>query len=308
MSGRQNIEANSIHRFYPERFRIKPDLLGAQHSFTHSGRQVSVALPQSEEINRPRHLRRVVCDVWRTEGRVPLEYQVNEVTVRIAVGHPLAVPEEALKVAPRRDHLFTEFERNQLAQLIEEHAALAVDAFRYWLSVLRWKSKIGEIGEPQVKLPDQSSGGSALQESATGHRFWLDSIHIVAHASGIVNSSNWQSAQEALSESRSPPIWFDFIFQAQQRINNHDLIGAVLSLAIALEAIIRTLVTHNLSTQNVEPLICDIVDRANLRSILNRIKTLSLWNDEWKRQIDFGAFNELMNYRDRVMHSADTGT
>jgi hypothetical protein len=108
-----------------------------------------------------------------------------------------------------------------------------------------------------------------------------------------------------LMVSKSPPIWFDFVFQGEQRIDNHDLTGAVLSLAIALEALIRGLTTHHLSAQTVEPLIYDIVDRANFKSILGRLRKLTFWNSDWEKAIDFSIFNVLMDYRDRVMHSAD---
>jgi hypothetical protein len=301
------IQANSIHQFSPDRFCVTPELLGAEHVFDYSGKQVSVVLPtaQKESPALPRELSNVECYKWRTEGNVPLEYKVNRIKVRVAVGNDIAVPEEALKVAPRRDELFTKPERDRFDDLVNEQSELAIDSFRYWLSVLRWKAKAGHIGEPQVRASDHSSGGSALQDTASGHRFWLQPHRIVAQGSKVITPSEWQLAQKALMECKSPPIWFDFVFQGEQRINNHDLTGAVLSLAIALEALIRGLTTHHLSTQTVEPLIYDIVDRANFRSILGRIRKLTFWNSDWEKTIDFSMFNMLMDYRDRVMHSAD---
>jgi hypothetical protein len=79
----------------------------------------------------------------------------------------------------------------------------------------------------------------------------------------------------------------------------------VLSLAIALESTIRNLVTDHLSKERVEPLIFEVVDLANLRSILSRLRKLTFWNQDFDRVMDFKLFNALMNWRDRVMHSAD---
>jgi hypothetical protein len=202
--------------------------------------------------------------------------------------------------------LFTKPEKDHLDKLISEHSELAVDAFRYWLSVLRWKAGAGHIGEPQVKASDHSIGGAALQDSASGRRFWLQPHYISAQGSKVITPSEWQLAKRALMESKLAPIWFDFVFQGEQRINNHDLTGAVLSLAIALEAIIRGLTTDHLSKQTIEPLIYEVIDRANFRSILTRLRKLTYWNDDWDKVVDLSTFHKLMDYRDRVMHSADT--
>ncbi len=64
--------------------------------------------------------------------------------------------------------------------------------------------------------------------------------------------------------------------------------------------------THHLSEISIEPLISKIVDRANFRSILSGLRSLSFWDDGWEQVVDFSSFNALMDYRDRVMHSADT--
>jgi len=306
--GHKVVQAKSSHEYWLDRFCVAPELLGAKHLFEHAGRYISVELPATpqEDSKLDREFWDVECYKWLSAGHVPLEYKVNRVRLRATIGTDIAVPEEALKVSPRRDELFTKPERDHLDNLIKGQSGLALDAFRHWLSVLRWKSRVGHIGEPQVRNSGHSTGGAALQDSASGHRFWLQGHIIVGQGSKAVTPSGWQLAQAALKESKSPPIWFDFVFQGEQRINNHDLTGAVLSLAIALEAIVRTLVTHHLSEISIEPLISKIVDRANFRSILSGLRSLSFWDDGWEQVVDFSSFNALMDYRDRVMHSADT--
>jgi hypothetical protein len=183
---------------------------------------------------------------------------------------------------------------------------VALGAFGYWLRVLRWKSGIGHIGEPEVRAAGGSARTPSLQERETGHRFWLAPSIIVAPGRRAVTKSQWQATQDALTRMQPPPVWIDFLFDGEHRINNRDFTGAVLSLAIALEAIVRTLATQGLSTERVEPLIFKLVDRSNLRSILNDFRTLCFWSKEWERVTDFSAFNTLMNDRDRIMHSANT--
>ncbi len=148
-------------------------------------------------------------------------------------------------------------------------------------------------------------GGAALEESSTSHRFWLKGATIVAPGRKAITQLEWQSAQIALKREQTPYVWFDFLFEGEQRINNADPIGAVLNLAIALEAIIRTLATHNLSKERIEPVVLFVVDHANLRSILSRIRSLTFWNRDWERVTDMSGFNALMDQRDTLMHSAE---
>jgi hypothetical protein len=191
--------------------------------------------------------------------------------------------------------------------LINSHSALALDALRRWLAVLRWKTGIGSIGEPMVVLSDRSSGGAILEESATRYRFWQQGRFAVGRLFPAITAAQWQDAQTSLSKAEIPPVWFAFLFESHQRINNGDLVGASLSLAITLESIIRVLITQHLLTQKVEELILDIVDRAPIGSVLDRIRNLSFWDDQWERETDLKMFKEIMADRNRIMHSAQIG-
>jgi hypothetical protein len=88
------------------------------------------------------------------------------------------------------------------------------------------------------------------------------------------------------------------------RINNNDLTGGILSLAIALEVNVRAIFSRDLRRLGVESVLLEIFDQTNLRALLNRIKRLKHWDQQWEQAADLSSFNTIMNYRDRVMHSA----
>jgi hypothetical protein len=90
------------------------------------------------------------------------------------------------------------------------------------------------------------------------------------------------------------------------RINNGDLTGGILSLAIALEVNVRMVFSRDLRQLTVQPVLLEIFDLTNLRTLLNRIKKLEHWDESWTNAVDLDSFNKVMNCRDRVMHSADT--
>jgi hypothetical protein len=129
---------------------------------------------------------------------------------------------------------------------------------------------------------------------------------IVAQLSAPVSLADWNATQQALSLAKKAPIWFDYLFDSEMRINNNDLAGGILSLAIALEVNVRTVFSHDLQHLAIEPVVLEVFDLTNLRALLNRIGRLECWDADWKRATDLDSLNKVMNYRDRVMHSANT--
>lgn len=65
------------------------------------------------------------------------------------------------------------------------------------------------------------------------------------------------------------------------RINNKDLTGGILSLAIALEVNMRRLFSHDLRQLSVQPVLLENFNLSNLRMLLNRMKKLDHWDDSW---------------------------
>jgi len=303
------IQALSWHRFNISRFSVSPDLVGITHSFNFRDRKVEIRLP-ALETNNDGSLRKdkIECYSWKNRdgNLIPLKYHVYCIDVTIGVPDQLAIPEEALKVPPKREELFTPSQKELLDQLVGSHAELAAQAIEYWLRVIRWKSHIGYIGQP--RLVNHASGWRAyLQEVSNGHSFWAETAVLVVEREDPVTQEHWLATQLALTAGVKPPIWFSFLFNAEHQLENSDRTGAVLSMAIAFEAMIRTLITRDLASGTVvDPMVLEIIDNANLRSILNRLKKMKFWSAAWDKHADFSLFHQLMNARDRIMHSADT--
>jgi hypothetical protein len=229
--------------------------------------------------------------------------------VSVVVKESVKIPEALLQHPPSRYSLVSKPKQEELSGIINFHSNIGETAFKYWLAVLRWKSRIGHIGEPGIRYAGQKRSGSVLRSRDTGHPFWLPMQVIMAQRHELVTVEHWQAAQAALSKEKTPPVWIDFLFDSEQRLNNLDNVGATLSLAIALEVSVRMLATHHLDHQHkIESVIREIIDITNLRAILNRLTKLSFWDKHWKRITQFADFNKLMNARDQIMHAANTKT
>jgi hypothetical protein len=301
-----DVPTNVYRRFSLERFCITPELISARHEFIFEDRPVTVQLPALHKEELPFDQRRIDCYKWKSVGHIPLEYQVNNLDVEIELEDSIRVPKKVLQLHPNQFDAFDSCEQQRLNKIVGEMGSVASRAFEHWLRVLRWKSGVGHIGEPSVRYAAADGGGAVLRERATGHRFWLQGHTITGYGRRAVTLAEWDSTRTALNAKRVPPVWFDFLFDGEMRINNNDLVGAVLSLAIALEVNIRTVFSGELQKGTVEPAVLEIFDQANLRALLNRIKKLRYWNKDWDAVTDLSTFNSLMNYRDRAMHSAET--
>jgi hypothetical protein len=228
-----NVPTNVFRRFSLDRLCITPELVGAKHDFIFEGRKVTLTLPNADRADVPFEQRRLHLYKWRSEGNVPLEYAVYEMDIETEVADSISVPEEVLRLHPNQFDLLTPQERAHLDKVVAEAEQCLSAAFSYWLRMIRWKSAIAYIGEPSIRYAGSGQGGAVLRERATKHRMWLQPQVVSVIGSRPVTSAEWSATQAALTAVKTPPVWFEFLFDSQMRINNNDLVGAVLSLAIA---------------------------------------------------------------------------
>jgi hypothetical protein len=294
---------DATSRFSLDRLRVSPDLVGAKHEFIFDGCRATVALPTIEMEERGVETA-LMCIKWKSEGMVPLEYQVGVVDLTIELTEPIDIPEEMLGLPMKQVDLLNKAQIAKLDDLADKGSDTLQRAFDYWLRVVRWKSRIGYIGEPRIRYAGREGIGSVLKDRATRHRLWQSPQVIHAIGGKVATSNEWNEAQLALAANKQPPVWFEFLFEAQMRMNNEDLVGSVLTLAIAFEVSLRKIFSAGLERLDADPAILAVLDVANLRALLTRLKKVRAWNDDWAAATEFGALHKLMDYRDGVMHMA----
>jgi hypothetical protein len=301
-----DVPAHIFRRFDLDRLCITPELVGAKHDFAFEGNKFTLELPNTDHEGVPFEQQRLRLYKLRTKGNVPLEFEVRNVDLVMELADSVRVPEEILHLQPNQFDLFTPTEQVQMDKLVEEAEQALRAAFGYWLRVLRWKSGIGHIGEPSIRYAGSGQGGAVLREKSSKHRMWLQGQVIMAIGRHAVTSLEWNATQAALAARKTPPVWFEFLFDSQMRINNNDLVGAVLSLAIALEVNLRFIFSGDLRKANLQPVVLEVFGLTNMRALLTRLKKIRHWDSTWAASTDFNAFHKLMDHRDGVMHTAKT--
>lgn len=302
----QSITCESSHQFYVNRLRVAAELVGAIHEFTHENRHVSIRIPSLVCFldNKMENRQTIECDSWRiVDGQaVPISYSVACALIRIKVPEAHSVPDSALTQSPNRHELFPKADQDRMESILRDSDQFAKNALDYWLQILRWKTRIGYIGEPTF-MANPRALGPTLVEPKTGRSFWNASHVLVLPPEHTISLDEWCSSQDALAQGARPPVWFPFIDECEFRIRCGDFVGAILNLAIGLEAAVRALLSNQIAPP-VEQLVVSVLDRSNFRFILNNASALGCWPVKpTKQEYDKDAFNKLMNLRDEIMHS-----
>ena len=239
----------SHHQFKISRLTIVPDLVGARHDFLHQGKRVVINLPALAQVIEGRRMTDAIESGWHWVGEEdkPQNFHVYVVHVRVR-GQEMEVPDEVLRSPNTRWQAFDENKQQSLVSLMDALSVTANDAYAAWLRVMRWKSGIGFIGEPYL-LSRSLARKPRLECCATGRHFWTADQVLTVPREETVSSQQWEEAQSALSSGDQPPIFLDFLFDGEHRARNSDFVGATLSLAIAFESAVRSLITAPLPNE-----------------------------------------------------------
>ena len=295
------VAVSSWNRFSVSELFIAPSLPGAVHRFSVDGRAVEIRLPKRPPLNLKtdnwgnKHIR---CMAWR-KGR-PQAFLVEHADVYVDLQTQLSVPVEEIGRVHHDWH--QPGMRERFDKIAESGATTALAAFELWLRTLRWKSLHGQVG--QRHLETRPAASTYLCDAGTSKRFYGSTIRVIASAgNALVSRADWNRTQEALKNKRQPPVWFDFLFEGEHRVNASDLHGGVLCLAIACEVVVRTLMKKHLATPiNQEYL--SMVELGAIRRILDGWKDLGYWTPAWQQATDLPKLKRLFELRNRLAHKA----
>lgn len=304
----KKIDAHLWMRLYLDQFVIMPALHGAAHQFEFENKNVVIAIPKAAPAKSPvSEWDPIICNSWRKDEKgelIPLQFVVQCVEISVHIDKKVSVPSEILTLSPNQFDKVTVDKQKELTSTIHAHMGVGHRAFDHWLGVLRWKSRIGHIGEPRIAYAGAQGALAALRQTADNHRFWVPGGVITLPRQVPVSEDHWRRAQKALIGQVPPPVWLKFLFESEQRANNNDITAAFLNLAIALEVGIRALIAHTLRDKDIEPIVEKILDLSNIAAIANRLKMLTFWDKKWQKVADLSAFQTIMNRRNDIMHAA----
>lgn len=299
------IEATSWNRFHTRDLSVEREVMGRVHEFQFEGRNVRVSVPSEEQADRDRKYEALASCVRmrRDEGKeIPTGYRVHKVDVSIDLEHGVVIRKELLERPPNRKELIPEGKQRYFEETCSQLDHIAHRAFDYWIRVVRWKAGFWEIGQPEVRGAS-SGGGAYLANKNGGQRFWAGTVYFRAPFGRLIAADIWSLVQEALATGAEPPIWLEYLFDAQQKHETGDQSGCVLSLAIACESMLRHIVNEQVpDRQKADPKLWDVINEVNIRGLMRHITGFDFWDKRWKKNCDWPLIHGIFNKRNDIIH------
>lgn len=278
------------------------DILGQAHEFKFSDHQVRVCLPSVEfEIGSNKPVGRNARIVHFRRGRVDdlaLDrsfYELDHMTVEVDFNEPVQIPSDLLDHESVQISPGLESQAPHLDKLAATYDRLLISAWHHWMRVARWATNQYTIG-----LPDWTTDESAdlkmprVHEKSTGYGVWASPGIIRSERSASIDTKRWNHIGDVLACQRTPPIWFEYLVEARQRLFNQDFSGCVLSSVIACETIARAIYRHHVGTP-ANAAAEELVDRTAAQAIIGRWKGLIGVKAEGKVHDIFGIRNGLVH-------------
>jgi hypothetical protein len=297
------VHALAWNRFRVNDLNIAASLAGETHHLTVDGRPVTIQLP-SFPPDAPGVMHQWDDDAIYCHSRrygKPLAFLISEVDVVVDTGKKLGVPLERLNTALFDWQSPATHEKHE--KLSEQSAAIAVKAFNLWVRTLRWKVVKPYFGQRRFDSP-RSGWSTYLYDAKTKQRFFGAALPIEARGFGTpIDRAGWKRVQRALTAGGTPPLWFDFVFEGQDRIMQGDLHGGILCLAVGVETVIRKLMKAHLRNPPNEP-VMEMLDFVVIRRILDQWEDLGYWSPAWQAATDLTHLKRLFTLRNDVIHKA----
>ncbi len=278
------------------------EILGSRHAYSYLGRQVRVTLPKAEFLEGdPDPIGKSASIVHFRSGYVGQNheksfYQLDRIYVEVDVEELVRIPKSALEIDAVRKSPDLILRYPHLETISDYYDEVAASAWLHWMRVARWA-----INSPLIGVPDWSTNGHAqlqmprLREKSTGVSVWASTGVINLQRPIEIDKKRWRHIEEVLAGGATPPVWFDYLVEAQQRLYNKDFSGCVLSSAIACETLARACYFYLLGTPK-HTTAAEMVDRTAAQAIIGR----------WKKLTGIepgGNVHKIFDTRNRLVHS-----
>jgi hypothetical protein len=304
----------SWNRFIPRNLYIKPELVGATHSFSLEGFNISIKLPGAQHIHTEPSRGDLFCEgdllalnSWKEEKgvNVPLEFEVLGVDIEVLISEEIYLSEEVLNRNPCAFDIISDSQQAQLNQLAKRHETVAEKAFDLWVRTLRWKCNNYSIGRPEIS-GCESGWSTYIIAKPLNKRIWSTASVIHVNIRKPVTSETWSKVEYALKDQCAPPVYIDLMMDASEHLQLDDFQRTTVDLAIACETYLRMLVSKNLPV-NLPSSLSSYIDDANIRQVLDKFVIDILGESELKilKKIR-KKLHRLFDTRNKIVHKGES--
>lgn len=298
-----NLTVESWNRFTTRNLAVETDLLGQFHEFLFDDHRVRVQLPSEDSLPKgSRRGNKLSYNSFReVDGReIPTKFWIHQVDVTVLVDENVRIPEEILSVPNNAYDLLSASKKAFLEKLAQKYEMIAEGAFNRWLRVMRWKCDDSSIGRPEI-LGSETGWATCLRDDVTKKDIWAVPRPSLIELKDPITVERWNAVESALKNGSRPLVYYDFMFDGIEHLNNGDLQRAVLDFAVACECCIRKSIMSSLPVNwnNIR----EYIDKAPIRTAINVLP--EVLSNEKERAIDKlqPILHQLFDDRNDIMHS-----
>jgi hypothetical protein len=245
---------------YSEKVRIKhlsmeAPLQGATAQFSFENELVEISLPRlppDGKLASDYRYREAEVDEWKNLTGEIINVHIYVVAVTI-LSLEFDLPIAAAQHPHIDTSLYSEAEARALDEKSDQLHFLARRAMDYWLRVVRWKTGLGLIDIDTLPTGESLYRGRLINDS-NGGGFYSPPIQRTFAGSRRyrLTAAKWSDIESAVCAGEKPPIWSEYQMRAHRRIDNADLVAAIIDLAVAAESVIRRAVDRQLPANTSE--------------------------------------------------------
>ena len=291
-------------RFITRSFAVVPELLGLACEFPFEKAQVRIELPSKDNLDNNSEDSNIALISYKEENgrKIPLQVAVDSVDVLVNLNESIPIPEKVLTRPPNAIDLLTEKQQQKLNDLADEYGNIASRAFEQWIRVLRWKSRNGSIGRPEIRGA-RSGWSTYFINDRTKRRFWAGPNRLTLRSYGVLTLTEWNEVEQALKIGQTPPVYIELMFDGIEHFILNDLQRSVVDLAVACEAFMRARVMQNLP-KDLTKAILEYIDEASIRRVMEDFFKDTL-NEDQKKHLKRikSRLHRLFNARNTILHS-----
>jgi hypothetical protein len=298
------MDLSSWNRFLTRDLVILPDLVGSNHRFQFEDLETTIKLPGPDKLPiKPNEGELLSYNGWReVDGKnVPLYYWVHAVDITVSLPIPISLPNGILEKAPNACEVVTPPKQEELNELAKSNQSIAERAFDRWLRVMRWKCDDSSIGRPEIR--GHGSGWGTYLITSSGQRVWIWHDAFRSKRCKTITLEMWKTAESALQENLSPPVYIELMFDAIEHMKRGDFQRALVDMAVACETYLRKLVADSLP-DGITKSIVEYVDNCNIRNVLTKFVP-ELANEEEKKALKAitSTLHQLFDNRNDALHT-----
>jgi hypothetical protein len=231
----------------------------------------------------------------------PLEVNIHDVDVVVSIPGRTSVSEEArTKVVTQKS--ISEQQQKHLEKLVSEYGNVARRAFDLWIRTLRWKADDSRIGLPEV-IGVETGWGTEIREKDTPNRIWAGGKSLIIYVGKTVTVEVWNEVSAALNAGESPPIYYDFLYDAMAHLERGDFQRTVVDAAVAAETYMRTIVQEGLPI-DLDASLQEYINEANIRQVVEKFfpERLDMEQRKTFKKTLKSKLHQLFDDRNDIMH------